>query len=363
MVLAELGSKITKALRNITNALTIDDSAVDAMLKEISLALISSDVNIKLIAKLKNTIKEKLNFEELPEGINKRNYIKKVVFEQLCKLLDPGVQVKPLVKGKPNIVMFVGLQGSGKTTTCTKYALHYQKKGWKCALVCADTFRAGAFDQLKQNATKAKIPFFGSYIETDPVQLAYEGVELFKKENFELIIVDTSGKHKQEESLFEEMKQVADAVKPDNILFVMDSSIGQAAHDQAMGFKSMVQVGGCIITKLDGHAKGGGALSAVAATQSPILFIGTGEHFDALEPFDSNAFVGRLLGYGDMRQLLSIMHDVGIDNQPELLKRLSEGVFTLRDMSEQFQSILLKSFTIILFFCFPFPFSLLSIYS
>lgn len=158
--------------------------------------------------------------------------------------------------------MFVGLQGSGKTTTCTKYALYYKKQGWRVALVCADTFRAGAFDQLKQNATKAGIPFFGSYTETDPVKLARDGVEQFKKEKYEIIIVDTSGKHKQEESLFEEMKQVATAISPDITLFVMDSSIGQAAHDQAAAFKAKVEVGAVIITKLDGHAKGGGALSA-----------------------------------------------------------------------------------------------------
>ncbi|KAF3955443.1 hypothetical protein CMV_019340 [Castanea mollissima] len=114
-------------------------------------------------------------------------------------------------KGKTSVVMFVGLQGSGKTTTCTKYAYYHQKKGWRPALVCADTFRAGAFDQLKQNATKAKIPFYGSYTESDPVKIAVEGVETFKKENCDLIIVDTSGRHKQEAALFEEMRQVSEA--------------------------------------------------------------------------------------------------------------------------------------------------------
>lgn len=117
---------------------------------------------------------------------------------------------KPFVpkRGRPNVVMFVGLQGAGKTTTCTKYAYHWQRKGWRTALVCADTFRAGAFDQLKQNSTKVRVPFYGSYSETDPVLIAEEGVKLFKKENYEMIIVDTSGRHMQESELFEEMKQV-----------------------------------------------------------------------------------------------------------------------------------------------------------
>jgi len=179
--------------------------------------------------------------------------------------------------------MFVGLQGSGKTTTCTKLAYHYMKKGWKSCVVCADTFRAGAYDQLKQNSTKARIPFYGryeresinffnsfnqisiffySYTEVDPVVIAQDGVEMFKNEGFEFIVVDTSGRHKQEDSLFEEMLQVANAVKPDNIIFVMDASIGQACEAQARAFKEKVDVGSVIITKLDGHAKGGGALSA-----------------------------------------------------------------------------------------------------
>lgn len=192
--------------------------------------------------------------------------------------------------------MFVGLQGSGKTTTCTKLAHYYKRRSWRTGLVCADTFRAGAFDQLKQNAAKARIPFYGSYTEIDPVVIARDGVKKFKEENFDIIIVDTSGRHKQEESLFEEMIQVYNTIKPDNVVFVMDASIGQACEAQARAFNEKVDVGSVIVTKLDGHAKGGGALSAVAATQSPINFIGTGEHIDQFEPFDASSFVRKLLG-------------------------------------------------------------------
>lgn len=143
-------------------------------------------------------------------------------------------------KGKVNVVMFVGLQGCGKTTSCTKFAYYYKRKGWKTALVCADTFRAGAFDQLKQNATKAKIPFYGSYTERDPVVVAEQGVAQFREEKYELIIVDTSGRHKQEAALFEEMQQVSRVVAPDEVVFCMDSSIGQAAKDQVPCWLGMV---------------------------------------------------------------------------------------------------------------------------
>jgi signal recognition particle subunit SRP54 len=236
--------------------------------------------------------------------------------------------------------MFVGLQGSGKTTTCTKLAYHYQKKNWKSCLVCADTFRAGAYDQIKQNATKARIPFYGSYTEVDPVVIAQEGVEMFKKEGFEFIIVDTSGRHKQEESLFEEMLAVANAVQPDNIIFVMDATIGQACEAQARAFKEKVNVGSVIITKLDGHAKGGGALSAVAATKSPIIFIGTGEHIDDLESFKTKPFISKLLGMGDIEGLIDKVNELKLDDNEELLEKIKHGQFTIRDMYEQFQNIM-----------------------
>ncbi|KAL5703616.1 signal-recognition-particle GTPase [Ranunculus cassubicifolius] len=226
------------------------------------------------------------------------------IFSELCNILDPGKPSYTPKKAKASVIMFVGLQGSGKTTTCTKYAYYHQKKGWKPALVCADTFRAGAFDQLKQNATKAKIPFYGSYMESDPVRIAAEGVERFKKENCDLIIVDTSGRHKQEATLFEEMRQVAEATKPDLVIFVMDSSIGKAAFDQAQAFKKSVSVGAVIITKMDGHAKGG--------------------------------------GMGDWSGFMDKIHEVvPMEQQPELLEKLSQGNFTLRIiMYEQFQNIL-----------------------
>lgn len=161
-----------------------------------------------------------------------------------------------------------------QTTSCTKFAYYYKRKGWKTALVCADTFRAGAFDQLKQNATKAKIPFYGSYTERDPVVVAEAGVDQFRAEKYEIIIVDTSGRHKQQAALFEEMQEVARVVAPDDIVFTMDSSIGQAARDQAQAFKSAVSVGSVIITKLDGHAKVRNRSVNSSAACTPLLLCG-----------------------------------------------------------------------------------------
>ncbi|GBO14647.1 Signal recognition particle protein, partial [Araneus ventricosus] len=313
---------------------------LDSMLKEICTALLEADVNIKLVKQLRENVRSVIDFDEMAAGLNKRRMIQSAVFKELIKLVDPGVKAWQPTKGKPNVIMFVGLQGSGKTTTCTKLAYYYLKKGWKTCLVCADTFRAGAFDQLKQNATKARIPFYGSYTEVDPVVIAQEGVDKFKNENFEIIIVDTSGRHKQEDSLFEEMLQVSNATDPDNIIFVMDASIGQACESQARAFKEKVDVGAVIVTKLDGHAKGGGALSAVAATQSPIIFIGTGEHIDDFEPFKVKPFVSKLLGMGDIEGLIDKVNELKLDDNEELIEKLKHGEFTLRDMYEQFQNIM-----------------------
>jgi len=341
MVLGELGKKLTGALQKINTRTVIDEEAVDSCLKEVAKALLEADVNVRYVSELRSSVRHKMKLDEaLASGTNRRRFIQKCVCEDLTKLLTPDKKPLKLQRGKQHVVMFVGLQGSGKTTTCTKYAVFWQRKGWKVALVCADTFRAGAFDQLKQNASKVRLPFYGSYTETDPVAIASEGVETFKSENYDLIIVDTSGRHRQETALFEEMQQVQEAVNPDDIVFVMDSHIGQACYDQAKAFADAVKIGSVIVTKLDGHAKGGGALSAVAATNSPITFIGTGEHFDEFEQFNAMSFVSRLCGLGDVSGLIGAINEaMPLDKQPELMGRLSKGVFTLRDMYEQLQYV------------------------
>ena len=309
------------------------------MVKEICSALLEADVNVKLVGSLRKSIKIKVNFKDIPPAVNKKKIIQKAVFDELVKLVDPHAEPFKPKKGKPNVIMFVGLQGSGKTTTCTKLARHYQSRGFKSCLVCADTFRAGAFDQLKQNATKAKIPYFGSLTSTDPALVAAEGVAKFKKERFEIIIVDTSGRHRQEKDLFDEMTQIQSAISPDQTIMVLDATIGQQAEAQSRAFKETADFGSIIITKTDGHASGGGAISAVAATHTPIIFIGTGEHMYDLERFSPKPFVSKLLGMGDMAGLVEHVQALKLD-QKDTMKHLAEGVFTVRDLRDQLQNIM-----------------------
>jgi signal recognition particle subunit SRP54 len=339
MVLNELGKRINAAMRSFVDSPLVSQKELDHLIKDICAALLESDVNVKLVQNLRKNIKASIPLDQLGAGINKRKLVQKAVLDELVNLVDPRVEPYKPTKGKSNVFMFVGLQGSGKTTTCTKLAAHYQRKGWKVGLVCADTFRAGAFDQLKQNAAKIKIPFYGSYTETDPTKIAEQGVTAFKKDRFEIIIVDTSGRHKQEADLFEEMKQIEQAVHPDQVIFILDGTIGQAAEAQATAFKDTVDVGALVITKMDGHSKGGGAISAVAATQSPIIFIGTGEHAHDLERFSPRSFISKMLGMGDISGLMETVQDLKLDQNTNLIKKLEKGEFSLRDMYEQFQMI------------------------
>ncbi|CAK7203875.1 Signal recognition particle [Sporothrix eucalyptigena] len=339
MVLQDLGRRINAAVSDLTRAPNIDEKAFDSMLKEIGNALVEADVNVKLVAQLRKSIKTTVNFKELPPAVNKKRLIQKTVFDELVRLVDPHAESFKPKKGKSNVIMFVGLQGAGKTTSCTKLARHYQSRGFRACLVCADTFRAGAFDQLRQNATKAKIPYYGSLTETDPAVVARDGVDKFKKEKFEVIIVDTSGRHRQESALFQEMMDIQAAVQPDETIMVLDATIGQQAEAQAKAFKEAADFGAIIITKTDGHAKGGGAISAVAATRTPIVFLGTGEHMLDLERFAPQQFVQKLLGMGDMAGLVEHVQSLKLD-QKDTIKHITEGIFTVRDLRDQLSNIM-----------------------
>ncbi|EGV63924.1 signal recognition particle protein [Yamadazyma tenuis ATCC 10573] len=359
MVLADLGNRLKGALSSVSSG---SDDEIAALLKDISNALIENDVNFKLVFRLKENIRQKIDTDSFKSDTvaNKRKKLQKAVYDELVALVDAyeePPQIKKLsassttAKGKKklvkkresHVIMFVGLQGAGKTTSCTKLAVYYKKRGYKVGLVCADTFRAGAFDQLKQNAIKANIPYYGSYLETDPVKVSAEGVAKFKAERFDIVIVDTSGRHKQEESLFSEMVQISEAILPNQTVMVMDGSIGQAAEEQAKAFKEASDFGSIILTKMDGHAKGGGAISAIAATKTPIIFIGTGEHVADFELFKPSSFISKLLGIGDLQSLMDHVKSLNLqddENHKKTMEHIKEGKFTVRDFQTQMNNFM-----------------------
>lgn len=336
-MISDIGSSISKTLKNLFNA-PLTDQSVELFIKDTCQLLLSSNVAPEIITTLKERLQTKIRIENIPKGADKQKYVNQSVFECLTDMLDSGEKVIDPVKGARNVVLFVGLQGCGKTTTVCKFANYHKKRGFKVGIVCADTFRAGAFDQVKQNAIKIKVPYFGSD-EKNPATVAKNGVDRFIKDNFDLILVDTSGRHTQEVQLFEEMKEISHLIKPTKVIFVMDAGIGQSAKDVAEGFKKEIEVGSIILTKLDGTKKAGGALSSVAATKSPIEFIGNGELMEDLEKFDSKRFVSKMLGLGDLQLLAEKLRSVDVDEK-EMLKKIKAGQFLLKDFYTQFQQLL-----------------------
>ncbi|KAK2956123.1 putative Signal recognition particle 54 kDa protein [Blattamonas nauphoetae] len=320
--------------------LILDDKTIDTVIRDVTVALLKADVNASYVQKLRDEVKSQLDPKRITEWANKRYLVRQAIIQSLIKLIDPGIPPFQPKKGKTNVVMFIGLQGSGKTTTVAKYARYYQRKGFKPALICADTFRAGAFEQLQQNATKIKVPFWGKKDEIDPLAIAETGVDFMKQEKFDLIIVDTSGRHKQSADLLNEMEPVANAIKPDAIVLVMDSYIGHYAYEQAAAFRSKVKIGSIIITKLDGHAKGGGALAAVAATNSPILFLGDGEGFDALRVFTPSSFIRSLIGAGDVGAPVDKIEGLNITKKaPDMIMDLVGDKFCMKALRSKLETL------------------------
>jgi signal recognition particle subunit SRP54 len=235
--------------------------------------------------------------------------------------------------------MLVGIQGTGKTTASVKLARFYQKRGMRPVIVCADTYRPGAFDQLKQLADRVHVPVYGEPSATGVLKIVRNGMKQFSEEKYDLIIVDTAGRHKDEGELMTEMRQLADQIRPDEIVLAIDASIGQAAMSQAAAFNEVTKIGSILVTKLDGTAKGGGALSAVAATHAKIKFVGTGEKIDDIEQFIPSSFVGRLLGMGDIKALVDKVRDAEVVVPEKKARAFLEGKFTLKDMYDQMVAV------------------------
>jgi signal recognition particle subunit SRP54 len=236
--------------------------------------------------------------------------------------------------------MVVGIQGHGKTTTVAKLANYLKKLGYSVGVVCADTFRTGAYEQLRQLLDGKDIPVYGLPEERDAVTIATKGVEyLSKQQRCNVILVDTAGRHKDQQSLMQEMKALEESIKPNEIMLVLDGTIGQQAGAHAEAFHKATPIGSIIITKMDTSAKGGGALSAVVATGARIKFIGTGEKLEDIEVFNPQGFIGRLLGIGDIEGLIERIKIAELELSKEKLKSFTSGTFTLEDFVKQFKEM------------------------
>ncbi|MDR3222746.1 MAG: signal recognition particle protein Srp54 [Methanobrevibacter sp.] len=334
IMLENLGKNLTNTMKKLAGMSVIDKKIVKELVKEIQRALIQSDVNIKLVLGLTKSIESRALDEKPPKGVTAREHVINIVYEEMVNLLGEKAHELNIV-GKQFKIMFLGLQGSGKTTTIGKLARYLQKKGFNPAIVSTDTWRPAAYEQLRQLTEDLHISLYGDPENKDAVDLAKKGLKQFK--NQKIIIFDTAGRHKDEVDLLQEMEELSSVINPDEAILVIDGTLGQQAGEQAKAFSKTTDVGSIIVTKLDGSAKGGGALSAVAEIGAPIKFIGTGERLDDFEIFDPARFISRLLGMGDIKSLIEKAEEViDEDVANETMNNMLSGKFTLADMKNHF---------------------------
>ena len=347
------------ALKKVVGASDINEELIDSICKDVQRSLLQSDVNVRLVISITQNLKQRALGEQPPKGLSRKDHIVTILYGELAKLLgysgdviktidkaqeddnDPTLAMPFFKAGRQNVVLMLGIQGSGKTTVTAKMARWLTKHGYRVGVIGADTWRPGALTQLKMNCSKINVEVFGeeqNNNNNNAVQIARNGLDHFKDQNLDVIIIDTAGRHKEEQGLLQEMSEMYKAATPDLVLLVIDATIGQGAFKQAEAFHKAAPVGGIVITKLDGTAKGGGALAASAATGAKVMFIGTGERIDDLEQFSPTRFVGRLLGMGDIKALLEMAKGLEIQADENQVKRLMSGKMTIEDFYAQMES-------------------------
>ena len=336
-MLDSLKEGLQAAIRKLVGSNVVDAKAVKEFVRDLQRALIQADVNVRIALEVTERVQKRALEEKAPGGITKKDQIVSILYDELARLLgsEGGLQ---LSKEKTNVIVMLGVQGSGKTTTTGKLARLYSRRGFKVGIIAADTFRPGAVAQLKTLVASSGVEVYNDEKEKDSVKIAKEGRKQFEGSK-NLLIIDTAGRHKEEKGLLQEMKEIVNGVKPDATVLVIDGTIGQQCYNQALAFHQAAPVGGIIVTKLDGAAKGGGALAASAATGARIFFIGTGERIDDLEEFAPTRFVGRLLGMGDLKALMEMVRDAEVVVDEKMTQRMMSGKMTMNDLLVQFEQM------------------------
>ncbi len=334
MVLEKLSETLKNGMKKISNAIFVDKKLIDSLVKDLQRTLIEADVNVELVFNLSKKIRE-IAVDENVKGIEKKEQLIKLIHDQLELLVGSGKELK---LDKKTSVLLLGLYGSGKTTSISKLAFYYAKRGRKVCALGLDTQRPAAMKQLKDMCEKAKVPAFIDEKEKDPLKIIKRYQEELK--DYDLVFIDTAGRDTLKEDLIEEIKSIEKKIKPTYRILVIPADIGQAAKKQASEFQKALSIDGVIITRMDGTARAGGALTACAETNAPIFFIGTGEKIHEIETFDSTSFISRLLGMGDLEGLLEkVRSAVDEKQQQKIEERLKEGKFTLNDLYSQLESM------------------------
>ena len=340
MIFSGLTDKMNQALRSFRNKGKLTEADVKAGMREVKLALLEADVNFKVVKDFVKAVEARAVGAEVMESLVPSQQIIKIVNEELTALMGGSCERLNFSNRPPSIIMMVGLQGSGKTTHCAKLAKLLKSQGKRPLLVACDVYRPAAVKQLQVVGAQIDVPVFSIDGCTDPVKIANEGIEHAKKHGHDIVFLDTAGRLHIDEALMQELKTIKQTVQPQEILLVVDAMTGQDAVNVASSFNELLDITGVVMTKLDGDARGGAALSIRHVTGKPIKFIGTGEKLDAIEPFYPDRMASRILGMGDVLSLIE-KAEAAFDEKKarELEEKLRRSEFTLNDFLEQFRQV------------------------
>ena len=334
-----LSDKLQHALGDLRGRGRLDEESVSKAMREIRLALLEADVNLQVVKDFVARVKERAVGEEVTKSLTPGQQVVKIVHEELTEVMGGGDSRLAFAQRGPTTILLAGLQGSGKTTAAAKLALMLRKEGKTPALVAADLQRPAAIDQLEQLGRQIQVPVY-SEERQDPVAASERGVEWAKAQGCDVAIVDSAGRHQVDTELMEELVRIHGRVKPHNVLLVLDSMTGQEAVNVAEAFQEQVAFDGIVLTKLDGDARGGAALSVRAVTGRPIKLASTGEKLDQLEWFHPDRMASRILGMGDVMTLIEKAEAaVEADEQAEMEARLRAGEFTFDDFLASYKML------------------------
>ena len=332
----QLTDKLNNAFRKIKGVARITERNIEEPLREIRMALLEADVNYKIVKQFTESVKNKARGTDVSKALNPGQQFIKIVHDELVNVLGKDAEDLKLEPTKTNVIMMVGLQGSGKTTSSGKLAAFLKKKGFFPLLVPADVYRPAAIEQLKVVGKAVNIPVFDIGEDRNPVSIAKKAVKEAKDKGFNVVIIDTAGRLHIDEELMKELKDIEKEVNPDEILFTVDSMTGQDAVKSAAAFDKELPLTGVVLTKLDGDARGGAALSVKFVTGKPIKFVGIGEKYTDFEKFYPDRMASRILGMGDVMSLIEKAEEVVDKKQAEALqKKIKKDQFTLEDFRDQ----------------------------
>jgi len=334
-----LSDKLQHALGGLRGRGRLDEESISKAMREIRLALLEADVNLQVVKDFVARVKERASGAQVTKSLTPGQEVVKIVHEELTAIMGGGDSQLAFAQRGPTVILLAGLQGSGKTTAAAKLALMLRKDGKTPALVAADLQRPAAIDQLEQLGKQIQVPVF-SEERKDPVAAAKQGLEWATEQGADVVIVDSAGRHQVDEALMDELGRIAAQTKPTNVLLVLDSMTGQEAVHVAEAFQEKVAFDGIVLTKLDGDARGGAALSVRAVTGRPIKLASTGEKLDQLEWFHPDRMASRILGMGDVMTLIEKAEAaVEADEQAEMEARLRAGEFTFDDFLASYKML------------------------